>query len=137
MKKIIYLVLFAFITSTGCRKIEVDGNSGNDSGNNPENKILEGRITSNLTLKDGNVYKLRGLVYVTNGAILTIEPGVKIVGESGRKGGLIITRDSKIIADGKPEKPAYAKPGACQQKHWHHPYYQWMLPAAPCGMEYR
>ncbi len=105
MKKIIYLLLFAFITSTGCRKIEVDGSSDKGSENNPENKILEGRISSNLTLKSDNVYKLRGLVYVTNGAVLTIEPGTKIVGESGRKGGLIITRSCKIIADGTREKP--------------------------------
>lgn len=105
MKKIIYLLLFAFITSTGCRKIEVDGSSNNNPESPSENKILEGRITSNRTLKSENVYKLRGLVYVTNGAILTIEPGTKIVGESGRKGGLIITRDSKIIADGTAEKP--------------------------------
>ena len=105
MKKIIYLLLFAFITSTGCRKIEVDSSPNNNPDSPSENKILEGRITSNLTLKSENVYKLRGLVYVTNGAILTIEPGTKIVGESGRKGGLIITRDSKIIADGTAEKP--------------------------------
>lgn len=105
MKKIIYLLLFAFITSTGCRKIEVDGSSDSGSGGTTENKVLEGRISSNLTLKSENVYKLRGLVYVTNGAILTIEPGTKIVGESGRKGGLIITRGCKIIADGTKEKP--------------------------------
>lgn len=105
MKKIIYLLLIAFITSTGCRKIEVDGSYNNNPDDNTESKILEGRITSNLTLKSSNVYKLRGLVYVTNGAILNIEPGTKIVGESGRKGGLIITRSSKIIADGTAEKP--------------------------------
>jgi hypothetical protein len=45
------------------------------------------------------------LVYVTNGAILTIEPGTKIVGENGKNGGLVITRSCKIIADGTPEKP--------------------------------
>ncbi len=107
MKKIIYLALFAAIASAGCRKIEVDG-GGSTVVNPPgtaENTILEGRITANRTLKADYVYKLRGLVYVTNGAVLTIEPGTKIVGEKGKNGGLIITRSCKIIADGTPEKP--------------------------------
>jgi hypothetical protein len=107
MKKLIYLALFAVLASTGCRKIEVDG-GGSTVVTPPgatENTILEGRITANRTLKADYVYKLRGLVYVTNGAVLTIEPGTKIVGEKGKNGGLIITRSCKIIADGTPEKP--------------------------------
>lgn len=107
MKRImLYLIAFVLFGSS-CRKIEVDGPSNNNSGNNntSENTILEGRITSNRTLKADYVYKLRGLVYVTNGAVLTIEPGTKIVGEQGRNGGLIITRSCKIIADGTPDKP--------------------------------
>ena len=44
-------------------------------------------------------------MYVTNGAILTIEPGTKIVGETGKNGGLIITRSCKIIADGTEARP--------------------------------
>lgn len=109
MKKLIYLALFAVIASTGCRKIEVDGGTPpvvvTPPGGTTENTILEGRITANRTLKADYVYKLRGLVYVTNGAVLTIEPGTKIVGEKGKNGGLIITRSCKIIADGTPEKP--------------------------------
>jgi hypothetical protein len=80
MKKLMYLSLFAIIASVGCRKIEVDGGSGNNNGNgngNTENTILEGRISENRTLKASHTYKLRGLVYVTNGAVLTIEPGKK------------------------------------------------------------
>src|SRR6188474_1868007 len=104
MKKL-FLYSLLFITATiGCRKIEVDGtdDNNNNNNNNPdnENTILEGRITANRTLKAAYTYKLRGLVYVTNGAILTIEPGTKIVGETGQRGGLIITRSCKIIADG-------------------------------------
>ena len=108
MKKLMYLSLFTIIVSVGCRKIEVDGGSENNNGNgngNTENTILEGRISENRTLKASQTYKLRGLVYVTNGAVLTIEPGTKIVGEKGKNGGLIITRSCKIIADGTAEKP--------------------------------
>ena len=106
MKQLLLLTGLAAIMATGCRKIEVDG----DDTNNPnppssENVILEGRIIENRTLRSDYVYKLRGLVYVTNGAILTIEPGTKIVGETGRGGGLVITRDSRIIAEGTSDRP--------------------------------
>ena len=107
MKKLfLYTVLIA-ATALSCRKIETDGTTvvNNGGGSTTENTILEGRISANRTLKADYTYKLRGLVYVTNGAILTIEPGTKIVGESGKNGGLIITRSCKIIADGTADKP--------------------------------
>jgi hypothetical protein len=107
MKKLfVYSVLIA-ATAMGCRKIEVDGTTTTVTPptGTTENTILEGRITANRTLKADYTYKLRGLVYVTNGAILTIEPGTKIVGETGKNGGLIITRSCKIIADGTVDKP--------------------------------
>ena len=107
MQRLSYLIIAFLITSSACRKIEVDGAPANNNNNNgtTENTILEGRITTNRTLKADYIYKLRGLVYVTNGAVLTIEPGTKIVGEQGRTGGLIITRSCKIIADGTADKP--------------------------------
>lgn len=108
MKKLFILIASVGMMATGCRKIEVDG--GTTTTTTPttptaENTILEGRIINNLTLKAAYTYKLRGLVYVTNGAILTIEPGTKIVGENGKNGALIITRGAKIIADGTADKP--------------------------------
>src|SRR5213596_1387239 len=107
MKKLFILFAAVGLLSAGCRKIEIDGPTVTTpgGGTTTENTILEGRIITNLTLKANYTYKLRGLVYVTNGAILTIEPGTKIVGETGRNGGLIITRSSKIIADGTADKP--------------------------------
>jgi hypothetical protein len=109
MKKLFFLFIAAGLIGSSCRKIEVDGpttvvSDSNGTSSN-ENVILEGRITANRTLKAAYTYKLRGLVYVTNGSILTIEPGTKIVGEAGKNGGLIITRSSKIIAEGTPDKP--------------------------------
>lgn len=108
MKKLFLYGILIAATSIGCRKIEVDGDTivtPPTGGGTTENTILEGRITSNRTLKADYTYKLRGLVYVTNGAILTIEPGTKIVGENGKAGGLIITRGCKINADGTADKP--------------------------------
>jgi hypothetical protein len=107
MKKLLILIASVGMIASSCRKIEVDG--GTTTTTTPtttaENTILEGRIIANLTLKAAYTYKLRGLVYVTNGAILTIEPGTKIVGENGKNGALIITRGAKIIADGTSDKP--------------------------------
>src|SRR6476469_6159008 len=101
MKKFLFIIAAAVFVTAGCRKIEVDGTTTTTTTNTgAENTILEGRIKENRTLKANYTYKLRGLVYVTDGAVLTIEPGTKIVGESGKNGGLIITRNAKIIADG-------------------------------------
>ena len=111
MKPITLIALAALVLTGSCRKIEVDGSAtGGGSttilpGGTSENLILEGRITESRTLRAANTYKLRGLVYVTSGAILTIEPGTKIVGELNRQGGLVITRSAKIVADGTADKP--------------------------------
>lgn len=105
MKKIFVFAALLGTIVTGCRKIEVDGTNNPPPATGNENTILEGRIKENRTLKANFTYKLRGLVYVTDGAVLTIEPGTKIVGETGQKGGLIITRNAKIIADGTADKP--------------------------------
>lgn len=108
MKKIILLsgVLALFIAS--CRKIEVDGDgkTGTSTGTTSNEVILEGKITSNMTLDDATKkYILRGLVYVTNGATLTVAPGITVYGELASKGALVITRGSKIMAEGTKDKP--------------------------------
>lgn len=107
MKRLFTVGVAVFVLASSCRKVEVDGGTTTTptTPGTEENTILEGRITANRTLKAAYTYKLRGLVYVTSGAILTIEPGTKIVGENGKNGGLIITRSSKIIADGTADKP--------------------------------
>lgn len=106
MKKIILLsgVLALFIAS--CRKIEVDGGGKPGTGTPSNEVILEGKITSNMTLDDATKkYILRGLVYVTNGATLTVAPGITVYGELASKGALVITKGSKIMAEGTKDKP--------------------------------
>lgn len=73
---------------------------------------ISGVITSDLYLEHCKEYQLSGLVYVSNNATLYIEPGTRIVGLAGTPGtpgtpggGLIITRGSKIIADGTETCP--------------------------------
>ena len=64
-------------------------------------------ITSNTTWTTGKTYLLRGLIYVKNGATLTIQPGVVIKGDATVSGGtaLIITKGSKINAVGTSSNP--------------------------------
>ncbi|SFI11825.1 hypothetical protein [Halpernia frigidisoli] len=106
----LYLLTGSLAIVSSCRQIEEDGetitnNTGTGTSPATENLILTGKITTSITLKANNTYKLRGLVYVTNGATLTIEPGTKIVGEADKNGGLIITRGSKIMAQGTASNP--------------------------------
>jgi hypothetical protein len=69
------------------------------------NEILAGNITKNTKLVKSNTYLLQGNVYVTNNAVLSIEPGTVILGDNETKGTLIITKGSKIYANGTPTDP--------------------------------
>ncbi|HVI44421.1 MAG TPA: hypothetical protein VM802_06115 [Chitinophaga sp.] len=71
---------------------------------------ISGVITSDLVLSNTNNYLLAGLVYVTNNATLTIQPGTWIGGIKSQYvelpgGGLVITRGSKINAVGTAVDP--------------------------------
>lgn len=68
-------------------------------------QILAGNITENTKLVKKEVYIVQGNVYVTNNAILTIEPGTVIIGDSESKGTLVITKGSQIIAEGLETDP--------------------------------
>lgn len=107
MKKLLLIGGLASLIISGCRKIEVDDNgSGGGGGGNPaENTILSGKINTDRTLSANNTYKLRGIVYLVDGATLTIEPGTRIEGEKSTRGALIVTRGTKLIANGTREKP--------------------------------
>jgi len=68
-------------------------------------EILTGNITSDTKLFKKNTYMLLGDVFVTNNAILTIEPGTVIIGDFKTKGSLIISKGATIIADGLVTDP--------------------------------
>jgi hypothetical protein len=72
---------------------------------NQANQILTGTITTNLKLTKDNTYRLIGTVYVTNNAVLTIEPGTVIRGDKESCGTLVITKGSKIMAEGSSTYP--------------------------------
>ena len=69
------------------------------------NQTLTGVIDKDLKLTKNNTYKLIGTVYVTNKAILTIEPGTIIRGDKESCGTLVITKGCKIMAEGTAAEP--------------------------------
>lgn len=71
-------------------------------------KLIQGKdtlITKNTTWDADTVYYMKGKIYVTNKAELTIQPGTVIIGDTVKKGALIITTGSKIHAIGTPSCP--------------------------------
>ncbi|MBD3748133.1 MAG: hypothetical protein IE931_01445 [Sphingobacteriales bacterium] len=74
----------------------------------PTNEVtVSGDITSNTTWTADKIYFLNKIIYVTNGATLTIEPGTIIKGSktAAGSGSLVITRGAKINAVGTADKP--------------------------------
>lgn len=68
-------------------------------------QILSGDITEDTKLYKKDIYLLLGSVFVTNGATLTIEPGTIIIGDFKTNGSLIISRGSRIFANGLETDP--------------------------------
>ncbi|WP_348798285.1 hypothetical protein [Flavobacterium adhaerens] len=68
-------------------------------------QILAGNIAINTTLSKKDVYIIQGNVYVTNNAVLTIEPGTVIIGDAESRGTLIVTKGAKIMAEGLETDP--------------------------------
>jgi len=68
-------------------------------------QILAGNIAVNTKLVKKDVYIIQGNVYVTNNAVLTIEPGTIIIGDSESKGTLIITKGAQLVAEGLETDP--------------------------------
>lgn len=74
--------------------------------------VISADIDQNTTWTANNTYVLNGLVFVQNGADLTIEPGTVIKGRAQENitsgdgaSALIIERGSRILADGTPDAP--------------------------------
>ena len=110
MKKLVLLGLIASVATMGCRKIVEDAATVVVQPVNPgtggQSITLQGKIDKDTTLRAANSYTLAGLVYITNNATLTIEPGTVIKGQyTDPVGGLVITRGAKIMAKGTVDKP--------------------------------
>lgn len=120
MKK--YLLVFgvAAIAFSSCKKD--DNNTTPVTPGDSTLISLSGDISADKTLDATKKYMLKGFVYVTNGAKLTIPAGTVIMGDKATKGTLIITRGAKIDAQGTATKPVIftsAQPaGARGQGDW-------------------
>lgn len=68
-------------------------------------QILAGNISVNTRLTKKDVYIIQGNVYVTNNAVLTIDPGTVIIGDAESRATLIITKGAQIIAEGLETDP--------------------------------
>ncbi len=62
-------------------------------------------IDTDLTLNRDTVYLMSGIVYVTNNATLTIEPGTLIRCQAEGATSLVVTKGSKLIAEGSKALP--------------------------------
>lgn len=79
----------------------------------PQNKVypaptmtITGNITSNTTWSTGATVLLSAQVFVKNNSILTIQPGVTVLGDKSVTGaGLFITTGSQLIANGTVTAP--------------------------------
>lgn len=72
---------------------------------NEATNIIAGTIDKDTKLVKRNTYQLVGVVYVTNNATLTIEPGTVIRGDDKSCGTLVITNGAKIMAEGLETDP--------------------------------
>ena len=67
--------------------------------------ILSKNISENMQLYKRHVYLLIGSVFVTNNAVLSIEPGTVILGDHKTKGSLTITKGAALMAEGLETDP--------------------------------
>lgn len=72
---------------------------------NEATNIIAGTIDKDTKLVKRNTYQLVGVVYVTNNATLTIEPGTVIRGDDKSCGTLVVTNGAKIMAEGLETDP--------------------------------
>jgi PKD repeat protein len=70
------------------------------------NTDVSANITTNTTWTADKIYHLKGVIYVKNGATLTIQPGTVIMGDKALPNScLIITKGSKLMALGTAAAP--------------------------------
>jgi hypothetical protein len=101
IKKITGLLLVTLtFTFVAC-----DNDNDNPTPVESEFEILQGDITSDVTLDASKRYLLRGKVYVQDGATIKIPAGTVIFGEKSTDGTLVINRGGKIDAQGTAANP--------------------------------
>lgn len=113
--KIAAVVLAMTTAFTACKKsLDKQASEGLTAGTTQvlADSTISGVITTDLFLDGpgtGQTYLLSGIVYIAGNANLTITPGTIVKGlgsvNGANPGTLVITRGSKIIADGTAQSP--------------------------------
>ncbi|MBD3183759.1 hypothetical protein GF312_15825 [Candidatus Poribacteria bacterium] len=103
---ILLMSIMLAVMLVGCSDDEDEDEDDNIEG---DVVVLTGVIEEDMTLTSDKNYLLRGGVFIGTGegenVTLTIEAGTTIYGESATKGMLVISRGSKIIAEGTASAP--------------------------------
>jgi hypothetical protein len=118
MKTKLFIIIISFISTFNLQAQQQKGIIGTSNWmNNWTNfkpaaieyseatNIIAGTIDKDMKLTKRNTYQLVGIVYVTNNAVLTIEPGTVIRGDDKTCGTLVITNGAKIMAEGLETDP--------------------------------
>ncbi len=113
--KLVWVLLLTFGTIKSQEQVGIIGANNwlrnwtefapNDVDYGESTHILTGDITEDMTLTRKNTYVLLGHVFVTNGAILSIEPGTVIMGDHKSNSSLTITKGASILAEGTETAP--------------------------------
>ena len=101
MKKLsTILLLTTIVAGTACHKSDdaVEPGSGGSAD-------VRGVINSDQHWTKDKTYRIRGYVYVSGNATLTIDPGTKIVSNRDSAGVLVIYKGAKIMAQGTSSEP--------------------------------
>jgi hypothetical protein len=108
MKKQILILFAAFATVlASCSDKSTEAPNNGTGEGDPNVVAVTADITANTTWTADKIYTINKIIYVTNGATLTIQPGTIIKGSKSTSGSgsLVITRGSKIMAEGTAQKP--------------------------------
>ena len=109
MKRVFIMLMGVALLGVACSKSDdkPDPNGGGNNGGPDATGTypIRGIITTDQHWTKDKTYRLRGYVYVTNGATITIDPGTKIVSNKDSAGVLVIYRTAKIQAAGTAAEP--------------------------------
>ncbi|BAV09255.1 hypothetical protein SAMN05421788_101695 [Filimonas lacunae] len=102
-----YLALSSIVLGTACSKSDNQADPGTGGGGTttPTTVDIRGVISGDKKFSKDTIYRLRGYVYVTNNAKLTIDAGTKIVSNKDSAGVLVIYKGSQILANGTADAP--------------------------------
>ncbi|MEP3208242.1 MAG: multidrug transporter [Maribacter sp.] len=80
-------------------------NGGPTNPTNPDDLVIGGTLSEDLTLETGSEYKMTSALIVPDGFVLTIEPGVIIRATTGADVYVAIMQGGKIMAEGTSTNP--------------------------------